>query len=130
MKWLKARSSPHSFSGLVMVLLLFLSCHGESPTAPPAAPNASGIWGQVLQNTGGCIADAVVEIVNGPGAGRKTIQKGPCDAWDGEAGYVFGDLPSGVTVKLRATKEGYRPQELEAVTRIGAVELNFVLLDD
>jgi hypothetical protein len=127
MKSLPARISPQWFSGVVMVLFLLLSCNGESPTAPPAQPppaqpppnaTSGSIWGHVLgEGTGGvCIPDAVVEIVDGPGAGRKSIQKGPCDAWDyGDGGFEFGDLPSGITVRLRATKEGYRPQEREAV---------------
>jgi hypothetical protein len=113
------------------------TCGGSDTSAfedPAQPPNATGglIWGQVLNQEGICIADAVVEIVGGPVAGRQTIQKGPCDVWGDwvtiVAGYEFHDLPIGVTLKLRATKEGYRPQERETFTGNGPwPPVNFVL---
>ena len=121
-----------------LLVLLCLGCRedGTSPITGPGPegplvepPNATRgfIWGHVVDASGVCIAGAMVEIVAGPGTGRKAIQTEPCDAWSYVFGYAFSDLPIGATLKLRATKAGYHPQEHEAVVRNGGLPFQFEL---
>ena len=121
---------------LLLPLLLLIGCaEGGTlpstptfhPPPPPAPTGAAYVWGHVVMDSGICIPGAMVEIIAGPGTGRKETQKGPCDAWSYAAGYEFRDLPLGVTVKLRATAKGYGPQERELVTQNGGYPFQFVL---
>jgi hypothetical protein len=123
--------SPSLAGSLLVLLCLGCGENGTSPTTPPLEPppNATTgfIWGHVVRQSGVCITGAVVEIVAGPGTGRKAIQTEACDAWSYVIGYEFSNLPIGVTVKLRATKEGHQPQERETVVRNGGYPFQFVL---
>jgi hypothetical protein len=125
---------------LLLPILLLLGC-GDNGALPPTAPafqpppppppppatGAAYVWGHVVKDSGACIPGAVVEIIAGPGTGRKDTQEGPCDAWSYAVGYEFHDLPLGATVRLRATAKGYRPQERELVTRNGGYPFQFEL---
>jgi hypothetical protein len=99
-----------------------------APSPPPPEPATNGfIWGQVLEASGACIREGEVEIVAGPGIGRKSGQPEVCGAWD-YVGYEFGDLPVGATVTLRAGAPGYRSEERELVVRNGGEPVQFVLM--
>ena len=127
-----------SSSRLVGSLLVVLGLGCGEPAAPtpqpspptPTAPTptaASGyIWGQVLDQSGVCLPGGEVEIVDGPGVGRKSSQPGGCTAWDYD-GYEFRDLQLGATVTLRATTPGYQPQDRELVVQNGGSPVQFVL---
>ena len=131
------RGSLRSVSGVVMVLLLF-SCNGDSPTAPPslqptppAANNAGFVWGYVHDESGVCIQGAVVEVLDGPRAGTKSTQNGPCSVWDSDGGYSFRDLPSNTNVRMRASKQGFQSQEMTFfATTYGGNQSSFLLVPE
>jgi hypothetical protein len=114
------------------LLVLCLACgdtaapEPQSPEPTPTAPSGH-LWGQVLDRSGICIRGATVEIVQGPGIGRKSGQPEQCDAWAYE-GYWFDDLPLGTKVTLRATASGYQPQDLQVRVPDGGYPVQFVLL--
>ena len=118
------------------LLLLSLSCGDaaeptpQSPQSPPPTPTSTSgfIWGQVLDQSGLCLHGAVVEIVQGPGTGRKSGQPDECDAW-AYVGYEFRDLPLGATVTLRATAPEYQPEDSELRVPNGGPPIQFVLGD-
>jgi hypothetical protein len=89
-------------------------------------PPSGFIWGQVLKESGLCIRGAMVEIIEGPGMGRKSGQPDNCGAWDYD-GFSFDDLPLGATVTLRATASGYQPEDREIVVPAGGGPVQFVL---
>ena len=132
-----ARRFRRCIPGFLPVLLL-LGCAdgGEGPTTPSLRPPPPGtaaggyIWGHVVDDSGICLRGAVVEIIAGPGTGRKATQEIECTAWDYAAGYEFRDLPMGVVLTLRATRNGYRPQERDLVTGNGGPPFQFSLERD
>ncbi|HEY9015872.1 MAG TPA: hypothetical protein VIM84_12515 [Gemmatimonadales bacterium] len=80
-----------------------------------SATSGSGfLWGQVLEGSGLCIRGGMVEIVAGPGIGRKSGQPENCGAWDYD-GFWLETLPMGATVTLRATAPGYQPENRDVV---------------
>lgn len=126
-----------AFAAPLFVLLL-LGCGRDAgpPTGPPDQPPPAPyigdafIWGHVLDESGLCILGASVEIVSGPGAGRKAIQEEVCGAWDHVAGFEFRGLPLGVTVTLRASRDGYEAQQRSLVTGRGGPPFQFVLVPE
>lgn len=112
----------------IVVVLLSISCEGDYrlPTEPPAPAGKAFIWGHVVEESGVCIVGAVVEIVKGPNAGQKFVQDEPCTVWD-SAGFIFDDLPLGVPMTLRATREGFHPQEREVSTYTSGAGTDIVL---
>jgi len=135
-KSLVVRSSSALFFGV----LLLLSCNGNAPTEPrtqtapptqttppPQTTQSGTVWGYVQNSTGACITGAVVEVLDGPLAGAKSTQWFECgDVWEGGA-YVFRDLPVNTSVRLRASKEGYRSQEMTAYATALPAQANFLL---
>ena len=124
-------------AGLLLVLLC-IGCTEDGglqptppppPQQPPPIATSGFIWGHVIEGSGVCIIDAVVEIVAGPNAGQKVVQKESCSAWD-EGGFEFKDLPLGVTIRLRATKEGYQPKEVETMAVTHGSALNIWLVQE
>jgi hypothetical protein len=69
----------------------------------------------------------VVEIVAGPGSGRRVTQQAVCDAWSYVPGFEFRNLEYGKTVRLRAWLKGYRTQEREVITPHGGGPIQFVM---
>jgi hypothetical protein len=124
-----------TFAGLLFVLL-FIGCGEDSglPTTRPAQqptptpnPTTGFIWAKVFgEGSGLCLPDAVVEIVAGPHTGQKVVQNEPCSAWD-EGGVQFDGLPLGVSIKLRATKEGYRTKEVKTMAITSGTALQIIL---
>jgi hypothetical protein len=97
----------------------------------PQLPTAAGtgqVWGHVQNASGDCIIGAVVEVLDGPLAGARSIQWDVCGpVWDGGA-YNFDTLPVNTWVRLRASKEGYRSREMTFYAISGASNpSNFVL---
>jgi hypothetical protein len=84
------------------------------------------IWGQVLEESGVCIRGGMVEIVEGPGTGRKSGQPDDCGAWDYD-GFWLNNLPLGATVTLRATAPGYQPEDRDVVVPAGGGPVQFAL---
>jgi hypothetical protein len=97
---------------LLLLALTIAACSGKSVTAPTAAisqgpaiagpvPSATGMKGTVSDTAFRPLADAAIEILNGPSAGLTTRS----DA-KGEWGFagVFDD-----STQFRASKEGYEP---------------------
>ena len=138
-KSLVARSSVALSFSVVMVLAV-LSCGRNSPTAPltqtippsqttppPQQMPTGEVWGFVKNSSGACIPGAVVEMLDGPLAGGKSTQWDECgDVWDGGA-YIFRDLPVNIKVRLRASKDGYRSQEITAYVASNPDPSNFLL---
>ena len=115
-----------------VMLLLLASCEQASPTAPftptPPAPPANNVATDVVAwvyGSGVCLPGATVEVLDGIRAGIKGTQVDCSPLWDG--GGVFFSLPSGVTVRLRAAKEGYVSQELTIVPGQITAGIDFVL---
>lgn len=101
------------------------------PQPPPAVfPGAGFVWGHVVMASGVCIEGAVVEIIDGPGLGRKQTQRTPCDAWSYGDGFEFSNLPLGARLTLRASAKGWLPEEIELVTQNGGYPVTFELEKD
>jgi len=100
------------------------------PAMPPPATSQGFVWGHVVEDSGVCIAGATVRIVEGPGEGRYTPQRYPCDAWSYGDGFEFADLPMGATVKLRATADGYKSQDQKVYVGNGGYPVTFTLQPD
>jgi hypothetical protein len=111
---------------VVVVALTIVGCSQNvtPPTAPPAAdspapappapPTPTGpglLWGFVVEDSGVCISDAIVEIVRGTGSGQSAKQTTPCSAWDYDRGFLFKDLIAGTELTVRASAPGYRTAE-------------------
>ena len=101
------------------------SC-GSTPTAPmppvegaSAAPTPSAstisLWGFVVEPSGACVEDAIVEVVRGSAQGQRVAQETPCDAWSYGNGFVFRDLTSGGEMTLRASAPGWSTEEQQVV---------------
>ena len=118
--------------------VLVLGCDGGVPPAPtpqfgttdsPASPSppasaSAFIWAMVLEDAGGCIPGATIQVLAGPGAGATIVQDTQCNAWGYGGGVWFFNLP-GVVMTLRASADGYCPMTKTAVTAstaFGAVE--------
>jgi hypothetical protein len=135
------RQTQSSVPLLVSLLVLCLGCGDatapalesppppSTPTPPPPTPMTGFIWGQVLDKSGLCIRGGMVEIVAGPGTGRKTGQPDDCGAWD-YTGFEFSDLPYRATVTLRASAPGFSPQDREVVALNDGGPVQFVLETD
>ena len=99
------------------------------PQSPPPTSSATSgfIYGYVVDQSGICIRGAMVQIVEGPGTGRKSGQADACAAWDYGGEYEFRDLPGGATVTLRASAPGYRSEDRQVVAENGGPGVEFVL---
>lgn len=101
------------YARTVVAALTLWGCSGEtvpsSPFSPsPPAPDAvAWLWGMVIEQSGACIADATVRVVDGQGLGRTVAQEEPCDAWAYSGGFVLAGLTPGVAMTLRASAPGY-----------------------
>lgn len=127
MQSLVMRGARLSFAGCVIVALL-VGCKAESPTAP--APTNANVRGTVYEESGSCLAGATVEILDGPQGGTR-LTRSVCQGTSDESfdGYTFRDLPPNIDVQVRASKEGYRSQEITLhLTAARRIEANFVLL--
>jgi hypothetical protein len=123
------RNAALGYASVVLIVTLYgCSSDGVPPTAPtpPAAPAPAPVpapppapppstdgflAGMVLTNGGGCIKDAVVEIVGGQNVGQKMTQTLPCSWWDWDDGFLFTGLVPAVQVTIRASASGYEPKE-------------------
>jgi hypothetical protein len=117
----------------VVAVLLTAACADWSSSGPePTGSEAleGFVWGHVVEGSGVCIAGAKVHIVEGPGAGRSTPQRYPCDAWSYGDGFEFTDLPLGATIKLRASADGYKALEQRVAVGNGGPPVTFALEPD
>lgn len=114
----------------VVLLLVLVSCNGDSPTAPPAGGGRTGsVSGFAHLSSGVCLPGAVVEVLDGPRAGARVVQTDPCGSvWDYSGGYSFSDLPANTNVRLRASKSGYVTREATFSTSGPAGQSNLLLL--
>jgi hypothetical protein len=105
---------------LSLLALTLLGCSREavtpSTTTPlsPSVPTSvasNSLSGMVLEETGGCIDAATVEVVRGQAVGRRITQETPCGYWDYGGGFVFNDLTADVELTIRASAPGYAAQE-------------------
>ena len=124
---------------LLLPVLLVLGCNesdtlapaAELPLPPPVVFSGNGfVWGHVVMDSGVCIEGAVVEIIDGPGFGRKQTQRTPCDAWSYGDGFEFGNLPMGARITLKASAKGYSSEELVVVTQNGGYPVTFELKEE
>jgi len=74
-----------------------------------------------------CIADATLEIVSGPGAGRTFRQDEPCDVW-WINGFFVTNLPAGVEVTFRVSAPGYLPVDV-TVTPVVSSPLRAMIIE-
>ena len=126
-------------AAIVLAAFTLSACSGDSrsygggvrgnPVAPPVpivpesppAPNASGwLWGFVVKDSGVCIEDAIVRVVQGQHVGDSVAQSTPCDAWAYGGGFYFGKLTPGVAVTLRASAPGYVDEDVTMMPNAGA----------
>jgi hypothetical protein len=89
----------------VLVALTFVGCSGDGAdslrTAPsplvgtgslsPTGGSLAMLFGMVVDERGGCIVGATVEVVRGQGLGQSITQTTPCDAWGYSGGFVFNN---------------------------------------
>jgi hypothetical protein len=89
------------------------SVASPAPPAPPAPPTGSALlWVMVIDQGGGCIDGATVQIVGAQGAGEPIPQETPCGAWDYGGGLLLTDLTPGVALTLRGEATGYTRGEM------------------
>lgn len=80
----------------------------DPPARPSPSPTAlATVWGLVIDDYGGCIADVTVEVIGGQATGRSARQETPCAKWDYGGGFTFRDLTPGVPLILRIAAPGY-----------------------
>jgi hypothetical protein len=114
----------------VFVALALLGCSDQGrPTAPdppattaspPTPPGAlTSLFGFVVESSGLCIRDAVVEVVRGQAQGQRIVQETPCDAWSYGAGFIFTGLSPGVEMTVRASAPGWSTEEKTFVPHLG-----------
>ena len=117
----------------VLVALTLLGCSGERAdsllTAPsplvgtgslsPTGGSLAMLFGMVVNESGGCIVGATVEVVRGQGLGQSITQTTPCDAWGYSGGFIFSNLTPGVEMTLRAAASGYASPEMTVVPSTG-----------
>ena len=131
-EFMKSRCRPVLRSISLIVLLLLVSCDGDSPTAPPAGGSRTGfVSGFAHVSSGACLPGAIVEVLDGPRAGARVTQADPCGSvWDYSGGYSFGDLPANSNVRLRASKSGYVTKESTFSTSGPAGQSNLLLVPE
>ena len=113
------------FSIAILVIVVLAGCSNESvprmptaasPVAAPASPTPTTgsalLWVMVLDDSGGCIEGATIQIVRAEGAGEAIPQSTPCDAWGYDGGLLLKDLTPGVKLTLRGAASGYAPSEM------------------
>ena len=99
-----------------------------APPAPPAPPPGSGLlWVMVIDDGGGCIDGATIQILGAQGVGEPIPQKTPCGAWDYDGGLLLTTLTRDVTV-LRGAAHGYAPREMSFFPMQGALRAVFIEL--
>ncbi len=76
---------------------------------PP--PSLIDIWGQVLDESGGLIDGATVQVVRGEPLGQTVTQTTCGYCWEDLGGFLLTGLTSGVELTLRASAPGYANQE-------------------
>ncbi len=118
---------------VVLASVIVAGCSAGGPTGPdsPLASTAQApvrLWGMVVDATGACVADAIVEVVAGQHAGQRVTQTTPCGVWDEDGGFVFDDLTAGVGMLLRASAAGWRTDEKAVTPHAGAQQAVFLTL--
>lgn len=118
---------------------------GDGPNAPPSAPTvpsvdgggppnspsprapAGFIWAMVVDQSGGCIPGATIQIMSGPSTGASPIeQDSECSVW-GYGGGVMLYYAPGTRVTLRAAAAGYAPQDSTVTAASSGYVTAFVL---
>ena len=124
----------------VFVALTLFGCSPEStPTDPnppvttdsptPTRGALTWLWGMVIDQTGLCIEDAMVEVVSGQAQGQRIMQDPACDAWGYSGGFVFKELSPGVEMTLRASAPGWSTEEQTFVPYLGPQTAVFITLE-
>jgi len=65
------------------------------------------LWVIVIDRSGVCIDDVVIEIVSGQGKGFSGKPLATCDVWDLDGGYFLFGLVPGESLTIRASAPGY-----------------------
>ena len=116
-----------TFTVLTVGLLLSGCSQSTMPVPTAPGPGATALATQcsstctamVVDQTGVCLTDATVRIVNGQSVGQILKQSTPCDAWS-RGGVDFKNLTLGVALTLRASAPGYLDQDMTVVPSAGA----------
>jgi hypothetical protein len=116
------------FAGILAIALSvpLTACSEQiaSPSEPVVTFNpALFIYptGFVLNLENQCISGAVVDILDSPERaliGRQAQQR-KCNFDDG-IGYDFGPVAAGTRLRLRASAQGYQPQQREIILGLGS----------
>lgn len=98
---------------ITLIVVLFVSCSREdssptSPVVPPPTARATDVAVWVRSASGACLAGAVVEVLDGARKGARGVQADCGAIYDG--GGIYFSVPTGISVQLRATKDGYASQ--------------------
>jgi hypothetical protein len=99
-----------------------------APTPGPPAPATAVLWGMVIEGSGICIENAMVQVVSGQRQGESQVQETPCDAWAYGGGFLFKNLTPGVPMTLRASAPGWTTQEQTFMPFTGAYSAVFLTL--
>lgn len=100
------------FALTILAIVTLPGCSQDSarlPTAP--APASAFVWAMVVDETGGCIDGATLQVVRGQGVGQTLAQSLPCAIYDYGGGALFEDLTPGVAMTVRASAPGYADLE-------------------
>jgi hypothetical protein len=92
-----------------------------SPVPTPISQQLTSVWVVVIDDPGGggCVRDAVVEVVAGQGIGRRLTQVNNCSYWDPDYSAFFRDITPNVPMTLRASAPGYNALELTVTPYLG-----------
>ena len=103
---------------------------GAAP-APPPSTGSPLLWVMVINESGGCIEGATIQIIGADGPGDPIPQTTPCTAWDVDGGLLLtdSDLTLGVEVTLRGAAVGYAPHEMTFLP-MGVSQAVFIILSE
>jgi len=114
---------------LALLATMFLpGCTEAAPSAPSPLPQGGGssqtsVWGKVIEESGSCILNARIEVVQGQRLGETMTQDTPCGYWDYAGGFEFKNLTPGIGMTLRASAPGYVAKDVTVVPARSGVYL-------
>ena len=125
-------------SAVILVAITVSACSGGTsatgptglPSTPPTSrsPSTGFLWAMGVDKTGGCIAGAVAEVIDGQRKGETQIQETPCSVWDYGGGFFWRDLTLGQSMTIRVSVQGYTSQEQTVLPQTSGSVDEFVLV--
>ena len=93
-------------------------CHGgenQNWLLLRPATGSARLWVMVIDESGGCIEGATIQIVGAEGAGDPIPQITPCSVWEVDGGLLLTGLAPDEELTLRGAARGYAPREMSVL---------------